>query len=404
MMKVIYFFNEPGSTQVDQKAASGITRVPLFHYDNDLFQKLLKQGGKWNHLQKEFVFEGIMKAQDLSQKYPGTPLVLVEEDSPLPVQVINFFEHPQGKGALPTPSLSIEHPAAKPISPAIRLPEKFPASWEAKLETELRSRKYSPRTLEAYVYYNRLLCRTLQKTPEEIRSNDITRFLFTIEKRRDYSSSSMNLAISALKFFYNIIFNNVEIVVQRRPRQDKRLPTVLSKEEIKEILVAEKNLKHRLLLMLAYSSGLRVSEVVRLKRHDIDMGRKAMFVVSGKGRKDRYTMMSDAAIMTLEMYYSQSDTNEWIFPGMYPANHLSIRTAQRIFEKALKKANINKNSSIHSLRHSFATHLLESGTDIRYIQELLGHSSIRTTERYTHVARRNIANISSPLDTIFPTP
>jgi site-specific recombinase XerD len=175
---------------------------------------------------------------------------------------------------------------------------------------------------------------------------------------------------------------------------------VLSKAEIGKILSMENNLKHRLLLMLVYSSGLRVSEVVSLKRQDLDKYRKSLTVISGKGRKDRQTLMSEAVIGILDDYYSQYDTTNWLFPSIDPARHLSVRTAQHIFENAAKKANIDKCASIHSLRHSFATHLLESGTDIRYIKDLLGHSSIRTTERYTHVARHKIANIVSPLDTI----
>ena len=152
--------------------------------------------------------------------------------------------------------------------------------------------------------------------------------------------------------------------------------------------------------MTVYSSGLRVSEVVRLKRQDMDISRKVIIVTSGKGRKDRYTILSEKIIELLIDYYSQYDLKKWLFPGYDLTNHLSIRTAQRIFDNAIKKAKIKKDTSIHGLRHSFATHLLENGTDIRFIKELFGHTSIRTTERYTHVARHKISNIVSPLDTI----
>jgi len=187
---------------------------------------------------------------------------------------------------------------------------------------------------------------------------------------------------------------------QHRPRRDKRLPIVLSKEEIKKMFLTEKNIKHRLLLMMVYASGLRVGEVVKLKRHDIDISRKILNIKAGKGRKDRYTIISETVINALTDYFSRYEVNQWLFSGYNPEKHLSIRSAQHIFEDALKKANIKKDATIHSLRHSFATHLLENGTDIRYIQELLGHSSIRTTERYTHVAKRRILSITSPLDTI----
>ena len=217
---------------------------------------------------------------------------------------------------------------------------------------------------------------------------------------REYSASSINLAISAIKFFYKSVFKNDISKDQHRPRDDKRLPAVLSKTEIGDILRLEKNLKHRLLLMLAYSSGLRVSEVVSLKRENIDLARKVIYIRLGKGRKDRCTILSEKAAMVLSQYCVLYDIKTWLFPGQPATNHLSIRSAQYIFDKAVQHAEITKRISIHSLRHTFATHLLESGTDIRYIQELLGHSSIRTTERYTHIARRSILNIQSPLDTI----
>jgi site-specific recombinase XerD len=187
---------------------------------------------------------------------------------------------------------------------------------------------------------------------------------------------------------------------QHRPRKDKRLPVVLSKEEIRKMFMAENNLKHRLLLMMVYASGLRAGEVVSLKRRDIDIYRGTIIVRSGKGRKDRCTLISETVINALDEYYSRYNVNNWLFSGAEPGKHLVIRTAQHIFEHALKKAQINKAASLHSLRHSFATHLLEGRTDIRYIQELLGHASIVTIERYTHVARRKVLSIISPLDNI----
>ena len=152
--------------------------------------------------------------------------------------------------------------------------------------------------------------------------------------------------------------------------------------------------------MIAYASGLRVSEVVNLRKENVDFSRKVIRIIGGKGRKDRDTIMSALALETLELYYKQYKITDWLFPGAYPGKHISIRTAQHIFENALKRANIGKKASIHSLRHSFATHLLEGGIDITYIGELLGHKSITTTVRYTQVARRRTLSIKSPLDTI----
>jgi len=246
------------------------------------------------------------------------------------------------------------------------------------------------------MYYNRFLCHNLQKLPEEIQAYDIKQFLAAVEKGRDYSAASLNLALSAIKFFYSRVLPKDIIKEQHRPRKDKRLPVVLAKEEIKRMFMAETNIKHRLLLMMVYASGLRAEEVVSLKRQDIDVYRKTLNIRSGKGRKDRCTLVSKTVIDALEKYYSRYNVNDWLFSGADPGKHLVTRTAQHIFEHALKRAKIEKNASLHSLRHSFATHLLEDGIDIRYIQELLGHASILTTERYTHVARRKTLSIISP--------
>ena len=162
----------------------------------------------------------------------------------------------------------------------------------------------------------------------------------------------------------------------------------------------ETNCKHRLLLMMVYASGMRVSEVVSLKCNDVDIFRQTINIREGKGGKDRYSLMSETVIKALAEYYPRYEVTDWLFNGADPGKHLSIRSAQHIFEHALKRAKIQKDATIHSLRHSFATHLLEGGTDIRYIQELLGHSSIFTTERYTHVAKRKVLSIRNPLDNL----
>ncbi|MDR2730469.1 MAG: site-specific integrase [Treponema sp.] len=279
-------------------------------------------------------------------------------------------------------------------------PERFSQQWIDLLEMELRARKYSPSTRKAYILYNKLLCRTLQKIPEEIHGSDVTEFLSLMEKENKYTASALNLAISSFKFFYRNILKNDEISEQHRPHHDERLPVVLSKDEIAKMLNLERNPKHRLLLMLVYSSGLRVSEVVALKKEHIDIERKVIYIRNGKGRKDRNTMLADKAASFITEYCTFYGIETWLFPGQRSKHPLTIRSAQNIFDKALHRAQILKKISIHSMRHTFATHLLESGTDIRYIQSLLGHSSLRTTERYTHVAKRNVLNIKSPLDTI----
>jgi len=389
-MDVVYLFSE-----------SEIVRVPFFDYDPNLFRLFVRGGAMWNNALREFTF---CSAESVLDNWNfQVPFVRVDDNSPCQLQVFGFFERPwkvadneekPARQYLET----IHSPFAFPRP--LSLPEKFSEHWRSRLEAELRSRKYSPRTQRAYVYYNRLICRTLQKTPEELRPDDVTRFLADMEKNREYSASALNIAISGIKFFFRNVLKNDGISEQHRPRHDERLPIILSKEEISKMLGMEKNPKHRLLLMLVYSSGLRVSEVVALKREHIDLSRKVIYVRLGKGRKDRSTLLSEKAAHFLEEYFAFYGIEKWLFPGQPSSHHLSIRSAQYIFDKALRRTGIPKKISIHSLRHTFATHLLESGTDIRYIQTLLGHANLRTTERYTHVAKRNILSIKSPLDSI----
>ncbi|ULQ61063.1 site-specific integrase [Brucepastera parasyntrophica] len=274
----------------------------------------------------------------------------------------------------------------------------FSEADEKRLSDELYARKYSQGTIKSYIAQNKALCRTLGKNPENINREDIRQYLAMRSKTRNLSASSMNLAISAFRFFFQQIHNRDILADRQRPKKDKQLPAVFSIAEIRKLLECENNPKHRLLLMLAYSSGLRVSEIVSLRPDDIDTDRMTVFVRSGKGRKDRYTILSERAARFMRDYCRIYGPGRWLFPGQNPAGHLSIRSAQKIFENALRKSNIQKQASIHALRHSFATHLLESGTDVRYIQELLGHMSIKTTQRYTHVAKKSSLKIKSPLD------
>lgn len=165
-----------------------------------------------------------------------------------------------------------------------------------------------------------------------------------------------------------------------------------------KILSALKNEKHKTILFLVYSAGLRVGEVIKLTAQDIDSQRMLVHIVQGKGRKDRYTVLSEIALEQLRKYYKLYKPEKWLFPGQNPKEYITVRTVERIFENACEAAKITRKVSVHSLRHSFATHLLEGGTDLRFIQELLGHESSKTTEIYTHVTDKSIAKIQSPLD------
>jgi len=183
-----------------------------------------------------------------------------------------------------------------------------------------------------------------------------------------------------------------------RPWKEKKLPDILSPEEVIKIFGRVDNLKHQTILMLIYSAGMRIGEAVRIKATDIDSRRKLIHIRNAKGKKDRYTLLSEFILEKLRLYYKEYKPKEFLFEGGNGRVHLAERSVQNVFRRAVEKAGIKKRVTVHTLRHSFATHLLESGTDLRFIQELLGHSSSKTTEIYTHVSKRSIANIVNPLD------
>jgi site-specific recombinase XerD len=393
--------------------------VPFYDYDRELFLRLVKSNsGVWDAPKRQFVLKHL-EVERLDHIFYGRIYVEIEKDAKASPAVHGFFGRSWESSeqeedvalaapAFPYRSAGLERSDSGAgcqvsddkmcIAQSRPVSELFTADWQEKLRVELSSRMYSTKTVNSYIHYNKAFCRITQKGPPEANADDIKAYLAYLDKGRDLSASSVNLAISALKFFYGSVLKRDIVGQQHRPRHDKRLPSVLSKTEVNALLEREKNPKHRLLLMLAYSSGLRVSEVTALKKEDIDLSRKTIFIRSGKGRKDRFTLLSDRAAQFIREYCLLYSIEGWLFPGQPVSQHLSIRAAQNIFDKAMQKAGISKNASIHSLRHSFATHLLESGTNLKYIQELLGHISIKTTERYTHVARRSALRIQSPLD------
>jgi site-specific recombinase XerD len=224
--------------------------------------------------------------------------------------------------------------------------------------------------------------------------------LLYLAEEKQSATSTLNQAINALKFYYGTMLKKKFLYEIKRPRKDKKLPVVLSKEEVAKILSSVDNIKHKAILMLIYSAGLRVGEVVKLKIEDIDSKRMLIHIKGSKGRKDRYTMLSETALDILRRYWREYKPEKWLFEGARAGRYLSTRTVEKILEHACEKANIRKDVSVHTLRHSFATHLLEGGTDLRYIQELLGHKDSKTTEIYTHVSTKSIGKIKSPLDSL----
>ena len=204
--------------------------------------------------------------------------------------------------------------------------------------------------------------------------------------------------MNALKLYFKTIHEkNIDIDKIHRPKREKVLPNVLSKEEVFKIIDLTKNLKHKTLLALIYSAGLRISEALAMKPNDIDSARMLIHIKNAKGKKDRYTLLSEKILLLLREYYTIYKPKEYLFEGQFGGQY-SSRSAQTILKEAVKRAGINKPVSLHTLRHSFATHLLESGTDLRYIQDLLGHSSPKTTMIYTHVSSTSLKKIKNPFD------
>ena len=268
------------------------------------------------------------------------------------------------------------------------------------LRRELLSRKYSYKTVKAYIYFNRDFLEFTGKNPDKINDSDIKDYLLHLAEEERFATSTLNQAINALKFYYGTMLKKEFVYEVKRPRKDKKLPVVLSKEEVLKNSLSVYNIKHKAILMLLYSAGLRVGEVVKLKPEDIDSQRMLIHIRDSKGRKDRYTMLAEKALEILSEYWKEYRPQRWLFEGFRIGRYITIRTVQKILEQACKKAGIHKEITVHTLRHSFATHLLEGGTDLRYIQELLGHAHSKTTEIYTHVSTKNISKIRSPLDSL----
>jgi len=265
-----------------------------------------------------------------------------------------------------------------------------------RLQLELDSRGFSNKTKKSYLFFVNDFLGFIKKTPNEVQKEDIKLYISYLVTKRNYTNITANLAISSLKFFFkNVVETNICDDVER-PKRERTLPTVLSKEEIKRIIESANNIKHRLVLECLYGMGLRVSEVVNLRISDLDFERGMVKISSAKGNRNRYVMLPKELKSKLRAYIDLERPKKHLFSGR--GNRYSIKSIQKIFEYSAKNAGIKKSVSCHTLRHSFATHLLEKGVDIRYIQSLLGHSRLQTTQVYTYVANSKLKNIQSPLD------
>ncbi len=265
------------------------------------------------------------------------------------------------------------------------------------LERELKIRGLSRKTIKTYLLYNRAFVEWAKKSPRDMGQEDVRCYLEHLVDRGS-AASTVNVAINALKFYYAQILRRKFFFDIKHAKKSKYLPTVLSKDEAKHLLACIENAKHYCIAALLYGAGLRVGEVVKIRMQDIDLGRGLLKVYQGKGKKDRYTLLPKQIMSRLEAQMKIKPVDAYLFSGAQGQGHLTTRSAEAIVQAAAKRAGIMKPVSCHTLRHSFATHLLEAGTDIRYIQELLGHAKLATTQIYTKVSSQSLGAIKSPLD------
>lgn len=269
-----------------------------------------------------------------------------------------------------------------------------------RMEREMELRRMALRTRQAYGQQVAALAKHYRRSPDRIAVTEIEQYLVYLIEERRLSSSSCLQALHALRFFYQETLKRTDMDISMpRLRREWKLPEVLSREEIEQLFAATTLLRHRVLLMTVYAAGLRVSEVCALKLSDIDSKRMTLRIEQSKGAKDRYSLLSPRLLKDLRQYWKSERPDKWLFPApRSPDQPMHPHTAQKIYYAARDRAKIKKRVGIHGLRHAFATHLLEGGTDVHTIQRLMGHGDIHTTLRYCHLAQQHITATRSPLE------
>jgi integrase/recombinase XerD len=263
---------------------------------------------------------------------------------------------------------------------------------------ELELHRKSPLTVKAYVRAVAELAKHYGRSPDAISVEEVRNFLHYLITERKVAFSTCNQKLSAIRFFYRHVQGQKDFSLRVPSKRSGRLPEPFSRSEIAKILQTTQNLKHRALLMTAYGGGLRVSEVVHLQPRDIHSERMLIRVNQGKGRKDRYTLLSHRLLEELRTYWRAYRPQTWLFPGRDSSRPLPASSVKKIFTAAKQRAGIQHGHGMHSLRHSFATHLMEAGVALPVIQRLMGHTSLTTTAKYLHVTSQHLAGVRSPLD------
>jgi len=268
-----------------------------------------------------------------------------------------------------------------------------------RLVVDLQLSGIKPNTQKNYLREVDNLIKYFNRSPEELTEADLKEYLLHLMEDRHLSEGSFRFYVAALKFLYRTTLKREWLVEKiKHPRAKRKLPVVLDLSEVESIFAVTTNLKHKAILMITYSSGLRASETARLKITDIDSKRMMVRITQGKGGKDRYSILAQRTLEHLREYWRHYHPREWLFNGMKENDHIAISSVQQIFQQAKRRAGITKPASVHTLRHSFATHLIEAGTSLHHVQLLLGHRSPTTTTVYLHVSRLNLAQVTSPLD------
>lgn len=263
---------------------------------------------------------------------------------------------------------------------------------------ELELHRKAPKTVQAYLTAVTQLAQHYHRSPDRISPEEVRDFLHHLITQRRVAYSTCNQKVAGIRFFYRHVLGQENFSLRVPVKRSGRLPEPLSRGEISRLLEAATNPKHRVLLMTTYGGGLRVSEVVSLLPADIHAERMLIRVNQSKGHKDRYTLLSPKLLEELRAYWRESRPRRWLFEGTQPGEHLAVCTAQKIFDQAKQRAGITHGHGIHSLRHSFATHLMEAGVALPVIQRLMGHANLTTTAQYLHVTSQHLQGIRSPLE------
>ena len=268
----------------------------------------------------------------------------------------------------------------------------------AKMIRTLELHRLSPETNKAYLSAIEQLARIHNQSPDKLTKEQLREFLHHLIAVKKLASSTCNQKMAAINFFYRYVLGQAEFHLKIPMKRTGKLPEPLSRKEIGKVFDAARNLEHRVLMMTAYGAGLRSAELVRLKPIHIDADRMCIRVEQGKGRKDRYTLLSPKLLAELREYWKLYRPTEWMFTNRSDNNHLSAASAQSLFSTLKKRAGVTRGHGIHALRHSFGTHLMEAGVPLPVIQRMMGHKSISTTLRYLHVSTRYVGDLNSPMD------